>query len=92
MDYSCGTFNQLQTGYQLIRLIEVDGFHVVANRIHLSNIVFGNLNRIVDKCPEYRHFLYQIGPKIRANGLNSKLSADALNSILFTALKKLQFK
>lgn len=81
------TFNQLQTCYQLIRVVKIHRFHVVANCIHLPDIVFGDLNRVVDRRPKYRNFLNQIASKVCADGLNGKLCADPLNSILFSALK-----
>lgn len=88
MNRGCCTFDQLQTCYQLIRLIEIHWFHVLAHRIHLPNIVFGDLYRVVDQSPEYGNFLGQIGTEVRTNCLNSKLGANALNSILFTCLRE----
>lgn len=87
MNGSCGTLNQLQTRDQLICDVEIHRFHVVANRIHLPDIVFSDLNGIIDQSPEYRNFHGQIGAEVCANGLNSKLGADALNPVLLAALK-----
>lgn len=79
--------NQLQTRYQLVCLVEIHRLHVGASRIHLPDIVFGDLNRVVDQCPEQRNFLGQIGTEVRANGLNGELCADALNTILLATLQ-----
>lgn len=88
MNRGCCAFDQLQTRYQLVRLIEIHWFHVLAHRIHLPNIVFGDLYRVVDQSPEYGNFLGQIGTEVRTNRLNSKLGTNALNSILLTCLRK----
>lgn len=87
MNSGCSTFDQLQTRYQFIRLIKVDGSHIVAVRIQMPDVVFGNLNCVLDQRPEDWHLLNQLSSKIGADGLHSELSASSLSTILISTLK-----